>query len=797
MINCLSHRTKSGFTYTFLFFTIMTIALFWTVPGLAQEKEQLVVKGLKEPVEIFRDTWGLNHIYAKNQYDLFFAQGYAAVRDRLFQFEIWRRQATGTVSEILGEKELQRDIGTRLFKFRGSLKEELNHYHEDGEEIITAYTDGVNAYIKTINETPELLPVEFKILGIRPLEWTPDVVISRHQGLKGNVDEELDIGRAVARIGAGKVKEIMWFHPDEPDITLDPKIAAFLQSDSILALHKAYAGRVSFTSSDIVPEYRDKGTRDEGSNNWVVHGAKTQSGYPIMANDPHRRIAVPSLRYAVHLVAPGWNVIGGGEPEIPGVSIGHNEYGAWGLTIFSTDGEDLYVYDLNPENLSEYRYRDQWEAMDEVNETIPVKGREAEKVTLRYTRHGPVTYIDSVNNKGYAVKCAWLEKGGAPYLASLRMDQAKTWEEFRDACQYSHIPAENMVWADKTGTIGWQAVGITPIRDNFSGLVPVPGNGSYEWEGYLPIKERPHLMNPAKKFFATANENVTPEGYEHPKTLDHLWADPFRGQRINEVLEQDEKVTLEEMKQLQSDYFSVPARLLIPMLKDIEFTDPQARKGKDRVLQWDYVLSENSVAAGIYAMWERIMHEQAETLFIPEEAQGLLYIQLNKLIQWLQEPGQVFGPGEQIDKAIFLQATFTAAIQQLQEKLGPEMEHWKYGQPSYKHAAMEHMLSSFVAAGVRDSLDVGPYARGGNSYTPNSTGSTDNQLSGASFKFITDLSDWDQAWMINTPGQSGNPDSPYYKNLGELWAGNGYFPAYYSKSKVESATVEITELVPE
>ncbi len=797
MINCLSHRTKSGFAYTFLLFTIMTIPLFWTAPGLAQEKEQLVVKGLKEPVEIFRDTWGLNHIYAKNQYDLFFAQGYAAVRDRLFQFEIWRRQATGTVSEILGEKELQRDIGTRLFKFRGTLKEELNHYHEDGEEIITAYTDGVNAYIKAINQTPEQLPVEFRILGIRPQEWTPDVVISRHQGLKGNVEEELNIGRAVALIGVEKVKEIMWFHPNEPEIALDPKMAAFLQSDSILALHNAYAGRVSFKASDIAPEYRDKGTWDEGSNNWVVKGDKTQNGYPIMANDPHRRIAVPSLRYAVHLVAPGWNVIGGGEPEIPGVSIGHNEYGAWGLTIFSTDGEDLYVYDLNPENLAQYRYRDEWKTMEEVVETIPVKGKEAVQVTLRYTHHGPVTYIDSVNNKGYAVKCAWLEKGGAPYLASLRMDQAKTWEEFRDACQYSHIPAENMVWADKTGTIGWQAVGITPIRDNFSGLVPVPGDGRYEWAGYLPIKDRPHLMNPAKKFFATANENVTPEGYEHASTLNYLWADPFRGQRINEVLEQKDAVTMEEMKQLQSDYFSVPARLLIPMLKDIEFTDPQARKGKDRVLQWDYVLSENSVAAGIYAMWERIMREQAETLFIPEEAQGLLYIQLNKLIQWLQEPGEAFGPGEQIDKSIFLQATFTAAIQQLQEKIGPEMARWKYGQPAYKHASMEHMISSIATPDVRDSLDVGPYSRGGNSYTPNSTGNTDNQLSGASFKFITDLSDWDQAWMINTPGQSGNPDSPYYKNLVELWAGNGYFPAYYSKAKIEEVTVEITELVPE
>ena len=218
-----------------------------------------------------------------------------------------------------------------------------------------------------------------------------------------------------------------------------------------------------------------------------------------MANDPHRRIAVPSLRYMAHLVAPGWNVIGGGEPEIPGISIGHNEYGAWGLTVFRTDGEDLYVYDLNPENLNQYKYQDDWEDMSLIEETIKVKNHPEETVVLRYTRHGPVTYIDSTNFKAYAVRCAWLEPGGSPYLASLRMDQAKNWEEFRAACNYSHIPGENMIWADKKGNIGWQAVGIAPIRRNWSGLVPVPGDGRYEWDGYLPITDKPHSGQSARE----------------------------------------------------------------------------------------------------------------------------------------------------------------------------------------------------------------------------------------------------------------------------------------------------------
>jgi penicillin amidase len=179
-----------------------------------------------------------------------------------------------------------------------------------------------------------------------------------------------------------------------------------------------------------------------------------------MANDPHRAQAVPSLRYMAHLVAPGWNVIGGGEPEIPGISIGHNEYGAWGLTVYRTDAEDLYVYQTNPKNPNEYLYQGKWEKMEVINEKIPVKGRRDEKVVLKYTRHGPVVFENQSENVAYAVRCGWLEIGGSPYLASLRMNQARNFKEFREACNYSHIPGENMVWADKDGNIGWQSVGI-------------------------------------------------------------------------------------------------------------------------------------------------------------------------------------------------------------------------------------------------------------------------------------------------------------------------------------------------
>lgn len=749
--------------------------------------------GLTEPVEILRDEWGVNHIYAANQHDLFFAQGYAAAKDRLFQFEIWRRQATGTVAEILGPDELQRDIGTRLFQFRGDLESELNHYHPQGSEIIRAYTEGVNAYITEILKTPEQLPLEFKLLNIIPEKWTPEVVISRHQGLKGNVDRELKYGMAVSRIGAEKVKELMWFHPNEPDITLDPQIDAALLSENILGIHGAYDSGVAFQQRQI-----DKDYLDDGSNNWVLRGSKTASGAPMLANDPHRRVALPSLRYIVHLVAPGWNVIGGGEPEIPGISIGHNEYGAWGLTIFRTDGEDLFVYELNPEDLTQYRYKGEWVSMTAIQEVIKVKGQAPVNTTLRYTVHGPVTHIDSINRKAYAVKCAWLEQGGAPYLASLRMDQSKTWEEFREACTYSNIPAENMIWADTKGNIGWQAVGITPIRKaNHSGLVPVPGDGRYDWEGYLPIDQRPHSYNPEKGYLATANENVTPKDYEHQQTLNYLWADSYRGQRIDEVLAQDRDFTMDDMTRLQSDYFSIPAKTWVPLLTDIEPDGPLGREAKDILLNWDYVLSGESVGAGIYAMWERVLREEAEKAFIPGEVRGLLTLQLEKISSWIVVEGPEFGPRfKQLKKAEFLKTTFDRTIERLMGKLGADLQHWQYGQANFKHTAMKHALSPFVGDSLRGQIDLGPLARGGNGTTPNSTGNNDNQTSGATFKFITDLSDWDKTLMINSPGQSENVESPYYDNLFELWANNGYFPAYFSKEKIERATQERTLLVP-
>ncbi len=781
----------------------------------AQESTNLDVEGLDQPVEILVDRWGISHIYAETEHDLFFAQGWNAARDRLFQLELWRRQATGTVAEILGERELERDIGTRLFKFRRDLEQELNHYHDRGSLIIRAYTDGINAYIAQTEADPDLLTPEFELLGITPGYWTPDVVISRHQGLLGNIGAELATGRRVAMLGAEMVQELSSFGPGVPDLNLDPAVDGSALSEDILGVYNAFRRPVRFQPEDIVDASRraddeafamlEVAARDAsavvaydveqdiGSNNWVVDGSRSESGYPMMANDPHRAQGSPSLRYWVHLVGPGWNVIGGGEPSLPGVSIGHNEYGAWGLTVFSTDGEDLYVYETNPSNPNEYRYRGEWEAMTVISEEIPVRGRSAEQVELKYTRHGPVVFVDEDRNLAYAVRAAWMEVGGAPYLASLRMDQATTWEEFREACNYSNIPGENMVWAGRDGTIGWQSVGIAPVRRNWSGLVPVPGDGRYEWDGYLPIIAKPHVVNPPEGYFATANNDLIPRDYEYMDAVGFSWSDPYRWLRIVEVLGNGTRFSMADMMRLQTDELSLPARQLVPMLDAVTSTG-RAEEARQMLLEWDWVLDKNSIEAGIYVAFEAELRRRVRDALVPDGVD--MNLSLRKVIETIVVPPGGLGVDPLAARNAILLAALESAVGNLEDKLGPDLSDWQYGQVDYHHARLRHPLGNAVDEATRDRFEAGPLPRGGYGSTVNQTGNGDNQTSGASFRIVVDTEDWDRAVGMNTPGQSGDVRSPFYRNLFEYWANDDFHPVFYSREKIEAATAQRLNLRP-
>lgn len=514
-----------------------------------------------------------------------------------------------------------------------------------------------------------------------------------------------------------------------------------------------------------------------------------------MANDPHRSQQIPSLRYWVHLNAPGWNVIGGGEPCLPGVSIGHNDHGAWGLTIFAIDQEDLYVYETNMLNPNQYMYQGNWEEMEVIQEKIPVKGESPVTVDLKFTRHGPVLYEDKDLHKAYALRAAWLEVGGAPYLASLRMDQAKNWEEFREACSYSHTPSENMVWADTNNNIGWQAVGITPLRENWDGLLPVPGDGNYEWQGYLSIKDLPHNFNPPEGFFATANQFNVPDGYPH--TLGFLWADPYRFSRLQEVLNSGRKFTMTDMMELQHDFLSLPARTLLPLLKGLKANTAKAEQARQALLSWDCVMHADSIEATIYQSWQRRLSQNVWNLYIPEEVRLIFPVRsFTKMVSLLCAPDGAFGPNPTDARDILLLQSLEEAIQDIEKRLGPNQNQWQYGQEKFHHIQIKHLLSEAVNVGIRATLDLGPAPRGGNDNTVNKTSSGFNQTSGASFRIIANLEDWDTSLGTNSPGQSGNPDSPHYSDLFRMWLNGKYFPIFFTRNKVLSAAELTTNLQP-
>jgi len=469
------------------------------------------VPGLEQPAEIQVDDWGVPHIYAKTHYDAFFVQGFNAARDRLWQIDTWRRRGLGQLSQVLGDAYVAQDRAARLFLFRGDMYREWLAYGSDAKQIAEAFVAGINAYVALTQSQPALLPPEFALLGYLPATWSAeDVVRIRSNGLWRNLTSEVERARLRCRFPAAldslhKRLEPAWtvIVPDGVDLCEIPA--------TVLDVYLLAKAPVDFAKpANALAEARviDQRT-DTGSNNWVVAPQRTSTGRPILANDPHRGHAVPSLRYAAHLIAPGLDVIGAGEPALPGISIGHNERIAFGLTIFRIDQEDLYVYTTRDGAPDEYRYRERWEPMMLVEESIPVRGSAPVRVTLKFTRHGPVLFEDAMRHRAYAARLAWLEPGMAPYFGSVEYMRAENWRQFVSALNRWGAPAENQVYADVDGNIGYKPAGLFPKRTNWDGLLPVPGDGRYEWDGYFDMDALPVEFNPARGFIATVNAEPT------------------------------------------------------------------------------------------------------------------------------------------------------------------------------------------------------------------------------------------------------------------------------------------------
>jgi len=445
------------------------------------------VAGLTDRAEIIVDRYGVPHIYAQDHYDVFFVQGFNAARDRLWQIDLWRKRGLGELSATFGPAYAAQDEAARLFLYRGDMYAEWLAYGNDAKRIAQAFTGGINAYVRLIQRQPQLLPPEFELLGYTPSLWRPeDVVRIRSNGLWRNVVMEVWRAQLACR---GQLPLAARWKQLEPawQTTVPAGLDPCIIPANVLDKYELAKTPVTFDkSAGLTATFRDGTNPSLGSNNWVVSPARTATGRPILANDPHRGHATPSLRYITHLNGPGIDVIGAGEPALPGISIGHNPRIAFGLTIFPIDQEDLYVYRKLDGG---YEYQGRREAFMERAESIAVHAQAARQVTLRYTRHGPV--IAETETHAFAVRAAWLEPGMAPYFGSIEYMRAGNFREFVGALNRWGAPSENQVYADIDGNIGYKPAGRFPIRRNWDGLLPVPGDGHYEWQGYFDMDTLP------------------------------------------------------------------------------------------------------------------------------------------------------------------------------------------------------------------------------------------------------------------------------------------------------------------
>lgn len=750
---------------------------------LAKLDGDINLPGLKEPVEVIRDRWGIAHIYAKNQPDLFFAQGFVAAQDRLFQIDLWRRQGAGEMAEVFGPEYVAADRFARLMKYRGDMEAEWTSYSPDTKEIATSFTSGINACIDQIG-VGEKLPIEFQILGFKPKKWKPADVLGRMSGIymSQNFRNEIMRAQLIAAVGIEKAR---WMAPvDPPRDYISPLNVEELKAigKSILADYEAATKAFSFTPSKTE------------SNNWVVSGARSASGKPLLASDPHRAIALPSLRYLVHLNAPGWNVIGAGEPGLPGVAIGHNEHIAWGFTIIGVDQADFYVEETNPLIAHEYKVNGKWVPMDRARETIAVKGEKDCTVDLHFTRHGPVLYRDANRNRAYALEWAGSDPGGAAYLGSLAVGRAKNQKEFLEALKSWHVPGLNFVYADVEGNTGWIAAARIPIRPKHDGLLPVPGDGGFEWNGYLKVPQYPQSFNPKSGWLATANHNIIPEGYT--RQIGYEFAPPYRFQRIQSVLESKEKWTLDDFRKLQHDEVSVPAQTLARIFANTRFGDKVAQAYQKQFVEWKGNLTADSTLGPLYALWWREIYETMLTPHLNKEQQkdfGSLVTPAIILNAFREPRHHWFGPNVFITPPEILRTTLGTAMNKLRELPMPKQSRWG----ALHTATFRHPLSTLDPAIAR-AFNIGPFERGGDVNTPNNTRYNDKfeQIHGASYRHLIDLADWDKAIATSTPGQSGQPGSSHYSDLAPMWAKAEYFPLAFSRKMVDGAAQHNLKLKP-
>lgn len=783
---------KKIFLYLFIFLLVLllaapTYAWFGVIhPALPQTDGELALEGLTAPVTVYRDASGIPHIFAENEHDLFFAQGFVHAQDRLWAMESARRAAHGTLSEVIGERGLKNDTMMRILGMTESAEADWQTLDAETQAALQAYADGVNAFLA---QAGGKLPLEFKILGIQPQPWTPidSLVFGKlvAWGLSNNYQDELVISKLTQTLSWEETLSLLPDYPG-PDVIPDANAALLPETvDSMLRTARLLLPAQSDMNVALRP--------DQGSNAWVVGGSHTASGKPLLAGDPHQALSMPTLWYEVglHSADGQYDVVGGSLPGLPGVEIGHNARLAWAVTNARPDVQDLFVETLSDDG-AKYLFKGEWQPLTIREEVIPVKGSDPVTLKVRATHHGPlVSDATPESPQHLALRWTGLDQGRPLAQAILELNRARNWDEFRAALSRWQLPGMNFVYADVDGNIGYQMSGAVPVRakNDLYGLLPVSGSdGEHEWLGFVPFEELPSAQNPKGDFFASANNR--PAGLDYPHFLSHYYQPPYRVVLISQTIRNLKNATADDFARLQASWYSDINRQLAQVIAAEAAPQSEAEKAALALLKdWDGFMTPESRAAALSELALRHLIRLALDPKLDSASidayltlAGYPYMFLQTL---LDDPANPWWHGR---RAELLTAALANAVSELGEKTWGDIHQY----------TAAHPLGSIGP--LRPIFNRGPFPTGGNWNTVDSGGYYPDRpyamTLGPAYRIIADSANWDASRSIIPTGQSGQPFSPHYDDQLQPWLKVEYHPLPFSAEAVRAAAVHTLTLKP-
>lgn len=768
----------------------------------------LTVAGLQSTVTVYRDQNGVPNIYADNTHDLFFAQGYVQAQDRLFQMDFQRRVGLGRLSEVLGEATLKTDQFLRTLGSGRAAAEDLAMLSDDTLAILQAYADGVNAFIAA---NPDKLPVEFRILGYTPEPWQPLHSVAWGKmmawNLGGNWETELMTAQLIEALGPEAAATLMARYPEEGPFIIPPEVKSF-----------AGLGQIDMSQVWAIKRLLKVNDPGVGSNNWVVAGSRTTTGMPLLANDPHLGMQIPSVWYVNGLHGAGFDVVGVVFPGVPGVVIGHNSRIAWGVTNLGPDVQDMFIEKINPDNPNQYEFQGQWLDMQVIEEPILVKGRTEPVIqTVRITRHGPIMNAVSsdIGESAPPLAMQWTALQGTPLSqAILRIDQAQNWEQFRAALQDFAVPAQNFVYADVEGNIGYQYVGRIPRRRSGFGLLPSRGwTGEGEWEGWLPFDELPRAFNPPQGYALSANNKPAPDDYPHFLGAD--WFPGYRATRIERMLQARPRFTVRDFQNMQCDLYSVQAESLQPYMIMATGSGLLEQRIVRELETWNLFVEVDSFPAAAYEVMRIHLLDLVfgdklgplsphfkgisfSDIFAASAFTGKASLALANLLE--QEEGWWYhdaATGQPRTRQEVLDLALQATAVTLHELIGKEPRKWAWGKVHQVEFAHLFGRGRFL----RTLFNRGQYPIGGDEQTVWMTASELQMPFGlvttsATYRQVLDVGDWDRCTAVLSTGQSGQPTSAHYADMIDLWREGEQHPMLWTRPAVDAQAVVTLWLRP-